>query len=457
MRRHTALRNARSRSPRANGWSVPAVYTVLAIGLAGCNLLDVDNPNNLLQEDIEKPTAAAALANGALSTVTRALADIGAPYSTVTDELTWIGSRDAWDQLDEGNVADPTNEYADGAFPDVAEARWLTDEAIVSLEGFQAEGTLTQPILLARAYLYGGIIYTTIADTFDDFAFSDRMEAAPPVGPDNMSQVYDEAIDYLTKGLTLVRTLGASEEMADLELRLLAMRARAQHARAVWGLLNPAGSAPGSPWVNDPGAAADAAEFVAAVGAGSDWRFQLEFNSATVSSFMATLVNQRAELQISESLTAWDEDDKISSVTLQDPIDGIADPVIQAELDVFLTNTDYSPITVASAREMHLILAEAALASGNAQGAELHINHVRAMNNQLTAFDRSNAAHPSAAELLKYERRVNLFLQLRRLADLYRFGEQSPKWLPTSTAVTTPGTFFPITIIEIRANPHIGG
>ena len=48
---------------------------VLVAGLlfAGCDLLDVDNPNNLVEEDLSNPAAAIAMANGAEASVTRAI------------------------------------------------------------------------------------------------------------------------------------------------------------------------------------------------------------------------------------------------------------------------------------------------------------------------------------------------------------------------------------------------
>ena len=68
----------------------------MALSLGACGILDVSNPNNLVQEDIENPAAGAAMASGAFAAVARALAEYGAPVATASDELTWIGSRDAW-------------------------------------------------------------------------------------------------------------------------------------------------------------------------------------------------------------------------------------------------------------------------------------------------------------------------------------------------------------------------
>ena len=57
--------------------------------------------------------------------------------------------------------------------------------------------------------------------------------------------------------------------------------------------------------------------------------------------------------------------------------------------------------------------------------------------------------------MLIHERRVNLFMQGRRLNDMYRFGIQSSAWQSTRKAATNPGTFLPITKVELDANCHI--
>ena len=178
--------NTTSPAPRGWGrWNRLLSTVSLVVFAAGCSsLLDVENPNNVNQDNLNNPAAAAALANGALSATARAWGTVLTPYSEATDELTWIGSRDAWSDLDQGYLTGITNEFVDAAFPQVAQARWLSDEAIKRLGGFDADGKLTDRNLLARSYLYAAIAYTTIGDMFDDFPIgSDRTVAAAPLGP----------------------------------------------------------------------------------------------------------------------------------------------------------------------------------------------------------------------------------------------------------------------------------
>jgi hypothetical protein len=56
--------------------------------------------------------------------------------------------------------------------------------------------------------------------------------------------------------------------------------------------------------------------------------------------------------------------------------------------------------------------------------------------------------------MLQHERRVNLFIQGRRLWDQYRFGVRG-QWVDGSEALTKPGTLLPITITELQSNPCI--
>jgi hypothetical protein len=155
---------------------------------------------------------------------------------------------------------------------------------------------------------------------------------------------------------------------------------------------------------------------------------------------LAYNINQRGELRVAPTYS-----------TLQDPLTGAADVRVQQTIADLTEAYVYQDIVVASAREMLLILAEAALAANDIPTFTTRINALRGLDG-LTPW----AGQIPALDMLKHERRANLFLQGRRLADLYRWGESSPEWqtAPPSTAVSERGTFFPVTCIEIRAHPQ---
>ncbi len=421
-----------------------ALTLAVAPAMAACGLLEVDNPNALVEEDIRKREAAVAAVNGSLATVTRGVGSIYAPFSTVGDEITWIGSRDAWNELDKGTPDNVGNEFTDGAFPSIAQGRWMADFAIEIVQGHAAEapGNAGFADLLARANLYSGIAYSTIGQMFDDFSLSNRTEAAPLVGPENMSSMFDQAISYFTAAMS-----GSD----DVPMQAQAARAQAHHQKAIWNLLNPAGSAPANPLINDSNASGDAAAVLASLG-GEDWAHRLSYSAASVSNSLAFQVNEREELQIGPEYATQDPEDNTSLTghVLMDPIEMAVDTRYKMRVDEFLGAAAYAPITFSGARGMHLILAEAALASGDMSGFTMHINHIREDMDGLTPY----SDQIEAMDILQHERRVNLFLQFKRLQDHYRFGVTSMNWLPGSKAATAPGTMLPITISEIRANCH---
>ncbi len=434
----------------------------MAFAVSGCNsLLDVSNPNNVVGEDLLDPTAATAVANGALYTVQEGYAYMLAPYSTVSDELHWIGSRDAWFELELGTPENPANEFTDAGFPFFAQGRWMADEAIKILLEHQTNSVLADVTDLARAYLFAAISYINIADWMDDFALSDRQEAGPPIGEDNMGTFYTTAIGYLGLGLALPMVGGSG---SDLERNLLALRARARHAAAVWAMIGPSTATfpVTSPLVMDALAVADANATLAIDD--SDWKFQFDYGASTVFNEVGWEVNERLELRFSDDYIVPADDDNTRDLTaadrgvaLQDPIDNVGDPRLDVIMTAFEADARFADVTVVSGIEMYLILAEDALASGNVTGAnsfEQHINDLRDFGG-MTDWVDGGAGMPSALDLLIHERRVNLFLQGRRLNDMYRFDIQSSMWQASRAAATNPGTFLPITKIELDANCHL--
>ena len=123
---------------------------------------------------------------------------------------------------------------------------------------------------------------------------------------------------------------------------------------------------------------------------------------------------------------------------------------------------EFPDVTVTSARLMHLILAEDALANGNTGDFETHINNLRGLDD-VTDWDRA-ADGLTDVEVLQHHRRVNTLLMGLRLQDMYRWGLQpttasapSARWQSGSAALDEPGTMLPITIIEERANCNLNG
>ncbi len=441
--------NGRGRSH----WSAPLVALVAAAGLAGCgNLLDVENPNNVASDDVLLPVAATALVNGAQRHVSFAVNEAVLLEAEASDELEWSGSRDGWLELDQGKLSNGYNEFTDARYPDVARARWLADFAIKTLEDQQAKGTLISPTNLARAYLWAALIYTTAADLFDDIVIgSDRDSAGPPIGEAAMRDLYATAAGYLGKALALPAATG------NLKVDILMMRARANFGQAVWDRVhNPkrAGGGIITAGANVSQAVQDAQDALTAA-PNATYRLQFTYSAATGSSDFGGWIGSRQEMRIAPTYAARVGSNKWGATTLMDPIDNKADPRVDAIKKEMEGASTYWPQTITSTREMHLILAEAALTGVASAGTfDGHINALRALDG-LSAWTGA-AGQPTAQAMLAYERQANLFLYGRRLTDMYRFNVRSPEWLSTAQAISAPGTFFPITARECLSNPNIG-
>lgn len=435
-----------------------ALLVAGTLALGACDILDVENPNELTETSVLAPSAATAVVNGALAAVADAIGEHLQPYTIAGDELTWIGSRDAWKSLDEGFVSDPNNEFTDGTFPTVGTARWLAWRAVDILEGHLAEGADVDQVDLARAYFLAGAIYTFIGEVQQDFALSNKTEAAPPIGAANMGQMFDEAIAYLDSGVSLAGSLGNTE----LQLRMLAMRARAKHSRAVRQKIQP------TPNTADPlvSAGVDDARAVLALRGNEDWMWAFTYSPTSNTNSTSSWVNDRAENQFgSQYVTVNPKEIKtITGFVLADPVSGEVDPRAKARIEAFVAGGQYAPLPWLSTREAYLILAEDALNRGDMGEFATNINALRSLTG-MPAWTAASGV--SALAMLKHERRVNLFLQARRLSDMYRWGESQTgaqpetgvgeAWSSSSEAAGSPGTLLPITIVEILSNPHISG
>ncbi len=444
-----------------------AAALAAAAAAAGCKgILDVENPNNVVEDNINAVAAAAPLANGVVGITIRALNSALDPFSTASDELDFVGSQDGFFQLDVGNLSNPAVQFSNNGFSRVSEARWLSDQALARFAGWEKDGTLGTPNLPDRAttYLYAAVTYAMIGDMFDDFALSDREAPAAPIGEQNMRQVYDTAVAYLDRGLAAATAANSTP----LRQQLLATRARVKHARALWGKLNPpqryTGAPVADPLVNDEGANADARAALALVG-GEDWTFSVQPSTQAVvgpNNNLGNDLNVRREMRIGQAYAQPDPTAQGQNrtrvvngqpvIALNDPVTGEPDLALRARVNALITGGEFLPMQITSARELNLILAEAALAAGDAAEARTRINLVRAFVAGTPAWD---GASPDGVTVLRHMRRVHLFMMGRRLADMYRFGERDPRWQNGSAAFRARGCFFPIGFTEQLANAQV--
>ncbi|MCH2449785.1 MAG: hypothetical protein MK198_06515 [Gracilimonas sp.] len=416
------------------------VTGALLLFLGSCNLLEVENPNSLTVEDVSLPSSAEGLKNGQLNALMSGLGWTYAATSTISDEIYWTGSYESYKTFNEGRVAFDANEITVAGFPEISQARYMSDFAIEKLEEFDSNSELVDRSVLVRSYIYGALTRITIADSYDNFVFSNGTETSPAIGEDQMFTIYDQAISMLDKALPIAQAVGSSE----LEGQVLGLRARAKHAKGIWQKLNPKGSVPANPLVSGTGAVADAEDALDIMSA--DYKAVINYQAGNITNYLAGQVNSRGELTLTP-------DPDGSRAPFNDLKTGDPDPrvvAIAADFNDIQTYTEsYSPLTWLSAREMHLIIAEELVGTNDIK-ARNEINTVRGLDG-LPDMDVTD----SFVEFIEHERRANLYLQGRRLNDMYRFGSQSPDWLPGEDASDTPGILLPIPTNEQLANPDL--
>src|SRR5687767_346730 len=263
----------------------------VGVVLSACDVLDVNNPNNLTEESIEAVAAASAVVNGAVAANATAISQFWLGYLIATDEIVWIGSREAWGQLDQGFVSNPNNEFTDDAYKVLSQARYMADRAVGILDGHVAETPTTAlKTDQARAYLHAGVIYTIIGESQDDFVISDKAEPGSAIGTPNMKNILDQAIQKLDKAVTVAQEVGNN----DLLNRAQAMRARARHSRAIWDKLKPTVNTT-APLITNAQMVADANAVISR--AAANFRMQYTFSSSSFSSYISSEINSRGEQQ----------------------------------------------------------------------------------------------------------------------------------------------------------------
>jgi hypothetical protein len=422
---------------------------VATLLLSGCDdLLDVDNPNAVTDADIRNNRSAEAWANSSLYALQDGWDGMLHAYSYLSDEITFGGSRQAWDELDRGILGNLESEAIGFAYRRLAVGSWMTGETLFVLDSLSEAGELTDSLPLARAYFYRAFMLTLVAGWMDDFAFSNRTVPGPAVGPANMGTLFDSTIQLSTVALQL----SISDE---LRRNILAVRARAHFERAIWDRLGTLPIDVSGGGLVASAEAVQAAQSALAVDA-TDWRYVFEFNEGQMGSNTACDANGDCLWgRMGGRYADYGGDLVADGAALIDPIDGVPDPWLDRFIlqDLADAGTNrFMDLTAFSARELYLIVAEDALARGDTADFAEAINTIRGLES-LTPW--STASVVGARELLIHTRMATLFLQGHRVHDLYRFELQADNWIPTSTAVQFPGTLFPIPESEIDVNCHL--
>ncbi len=413
-----------------------ATALALSIGLAaaGCDLLDVDNPQAISPEDLNDPEAAAEIANGAAATFADGYAYAIAMSELAADAVIWVSSQTGLERLDQG-IWLPSNPDIDQSYNLLARARWTADNATDQLEEVLAEPGSS--VEVAESHLYAGFSLVLLGDHFERFTV-DGGEARDD------TEAYGMAVDRFTEALQVAEAAGATQVAA----AALGGRARARHALA--GLT---GSS------EDYAVAFDDAQ--SALALDPDFAYSLTFEQPARPNLWWFRMQSERDVGVGAPFRQ-----RI------DPVSGAPDPRVpvsdfqgmssNGQDSVFLQQkypTGTSGVELVGWKEMKLIEAEVLWRDDDLPGAVDAINAVRSAAD-LPEFDSDDATE--VRDQLIYERSAVFFLEGRRWSDGRRFSDEfgdveilpDDRW--SSEAQLEPVTRkWPIPDTERQSNPNL--
>lgn len=423
-----------------NRWCCGTLAALLTLAVvAGCDLFEVENPQEIEAGEMNDPLLMPALVAGAETRFAIALSDAMLLSALATDEL--IHFESSWANVDHG-IFQPDDFVLDVAYTNVAVALFSADDAVQRIRSLLEAGMLREADrvrlegLLPRALVLSGFARTYAAGLFQAVT----LRGGPAQPPE---ETLAQAVELFTEAEEAARGAGDAASL----VAALAGRARARL------------------FLGDPGGAAVDAQAVL----DQDPRFvrRIPYSPFSGWTFNAFL----RQLNIMATSAGYPVPPGSDPRTAVDTVSG--DP-----LKYF---TREAEMTLVRWQEMRLILAEEAWLRGALDDAVAHLNVVRTQGQaftfeggvvQLAPFElppfeidtAPGAAPPSdqVRDQIIYERAAEFWLEGLRWPDARRYlgspfhnPSRSP-WPPSEwTGSPDPRQVFPIGITELRHNPNL--
>ena len=403
---------------------VRSVVVGVVVFALGCDLR-VSNPGLISDDALNEPAAVAPLVNGMGRTLSRALGFIAYTGAAITREIVAAGSQNGLifgiTIKQRAGDLDPDLEETNEHWRLAQQARWLAEDGARRMRDILGADFSKSPSA-AQALVFAGFANRLLGENMCDGVIDGGPIEPRMVYFERAQAAFSEAI-----------TIAAAANNPTLER---AARAGRASVRA---------------WLNDwPGAMADAGAIP------SNFAYQALYSALELEQYNRIFwsnANQalRAHsvvgtfyesyyLNTRDPRTAWSTNPAFPRGT-------------QNVLWLFQTKYDKqsSPMNLVSGREMRLIVAEGLLRAGDWSSALVSINQLRA-EVAVPPWTATNVAETWTA--LARERGIELWLEGRRLGDLYRFKTAG---LPGQfDDMTGRDLCYPIGLTELNSNPNLG-
>lgn len=388
-------------------WIAPIVILSVFV-FSGCDLFEVENPNDVLEEELQDPELIPSLGNsaeGALSeTYDWAVQMGGMPGDGVIDASTNQGGV----RPDRG-IFEGFNEYTAELWDELSAARWTATEATRRLEELVDDPDAN--IHVAKSYYWDAVARITLADLFEEVPF----DGGEPNSPE---EVYEGAIDRLERAIEIAQASDA-EESTKYEAVSYATMARAYRSLYFerdeeMSMLREAANAAQN-----------------ALDVDSDFFIAIKYQTPGSQNGVFSSLSRVQQQNMDPGMAG-----------LTDPVSGEEDPRIEygepdgvgVQGDTLYPQMKYdnlsADIPVSRWQEAELILAEYDLESeGDVGAAETHINRVRTEAG-LQAFSSNDPQE--VQDQIIYERKAEFWLEVRRWQDMRYYEIIPERWNPDS-------------------------
>lgn len=423
--------------PRTTSRSGSAFRKVFVLGgavlaLAACDdFFEVDNPTNLLDQDLTNPQLEATLGNSAEGALGSALSYV-MRYGTLITDHYWHPSLQTFGlELDRG-YRNRENSAVEQMYNELASGVWIADEMVRRLTEMVDNPASHQGV--ADSHFFGSEGRMALAAYFREVTY----DAQAPITP---AEAIEDAIEGYQNAAQIYNALGDdNSEAASYGAMARAYRSLYYEPIALGGS-------------GDPSLFQQAEQRARqALDIDLNYLKEAEFGTPGPSNQMSGTGRER--------MTPW------TAFTI-DPVSGELDPrithtppdtapdglILLRDMKYWPKTDPNIPLPLSRAAEAELVIAEARLVAGDTDGAVEFINHVRARSD-LPPFSSSDP--DEIWEQLQYERDVELWLEGRKWED-HRYYNVIPQSWDAVNKQEGVSQRFPISVQERDNNTNYPG
>ncbi len=367
---------------------------------------DVDNPGNIVDDQLSDAGLATALGNTPEVAVAAALDDAVVWSAACSDEGFLSGSGTFRIMIDEGYM-DGYNQQYDNLYNALASARWIADDATRRVK--ELVSSPTSDVRVANGEFWGGMARMTLADHFEQIVYDGNAPITPV-------QAMTDAIAKFQAAAAVASAAGDNS---------LAAASHGAIARAYRAIYFDNKNENSQDDMTTFKSASDAAK--AALAISGSYVEYANYNPPGATNFVYASVNASRYNRM---------DPKYAF--MEDPVSGQIDPRIKhgpkvnnspRTGDPVYLITKYpdegADIPVSRAAEARLIVAEYAAMTGDLSTAVSYINEVRA---DAGLPDFSSTDQAAIWTQIKYERSVELWYEGRRWQDMRYYEIIPDRW-----------------------------